>query len=288
MARHFSLQGHRGARGLFPENTLDGFTRAAALGVDTVELDVGVTADDVVVVSHNPCLNPDITRTAEGAWLTGNPPAIRSLTLTELRRYDVGRIRPGTAYAAQFPDQQPRDGARIPSLYEVFGLPLQVRFAVELKTFPDARGLTVSPAEMADHVVSLADAAGVTGRLVVQSFDWRGLRHLRARRPDVALAWLTEEQSDAERRLWWDGVDAAGFGGSVARAVAAEGGPIWAPHRTELDASVVMKAHELGLRVIPWDVDRVEDMARLAGWSVDGIITDRPDLARAALGARVP
>src|SRR6186997_2257473 len=90
----FDLQGHRGARGLAPENTLPAFATALTLGVTTLELDVGVTKDDVVVVSHDPYLNPDIVRGADGAWLKEKGPPIRSLTFAELQRYDFGRIDP--------------------------------------------------------------------------------------------------------------------------------------------------------------------------------------------------
>jgi glycerophosphoryl diester phosphodiesterase len=99
------LQGHRGARGLAPENTLPAFATALSLGVTTLELDTGVTRDDVVVISHNPALNPDITRDGAGKWLEGPGPAIRALTFAELQQYDVGRIKPGTDYARQFPEQ---------------------------------------------------------------------------------------------------------------------------------------------------------------------------------------
>ncbi len=111
MRRRIELQGHRGARGLFPENTLVGFAGALAIGVDAIELDVAVTADDVVVVTHDPRLNPDITRTGDGTWLGQAGPAIRSLRAADLRHYDVGRIRPDCAYATLFPDQRPHDGA---------------------------------------------------------------------------------------------------------------------------------------------------------------------------------
>ena len=264
---------------MFPENTLAGFLRAIALGVDTVELDVAVTADDGVVVSHDPRLNSDITRTTKGEWLSGDGPSIWSLTVSQLQCYDVGCIRPGTAYAAQFPDQQPQEKARIPTLAEVFALDPQVRFAVELKTFPSAPALTVSPAKMADLVVGAADAADVMDRLVVQSFDWRGLRHLRRQHPHVALGWLTQGQTDAERRVWWHGLDTADVDGSVARAVAREGGSIWVPHRDELDAATIAEAHDLGLQVIAWDVNEAEDIVQILEWQADGIITDRPDLA---------
>ena len=104
------LIGHRGARGLFPENTMDGFRRALALGVDGIEIDVAITADGVPVVSHDPALNPDITR-LNGEWLPARGPLIRDLRADELAAYDVGRIRPGSRYAALYLDQEPSDGA---------------------------------------------------------------------------------------------------------------------------------------------------------------------------------
>src|ERR1700760_3341020 len=111
--------GHRGARGLFPENTLQGFLAAAALGVSAFELDVGMTADGVAVVCHDVALNADIARDPSGAWLSSPTPLLRSLTLAELLRYDVGRLRPGSFTASQFPDQKPHDGARVPTLAAV-------------------------------------------------------------------------------------------------------------------------------------------------------------------------
>jgi len=116
----FDLQGHRGARGLAPENTLAAFETALAVGLSTLELDLAMTRDDVLVVSHNRRLNPDHTRGPDGKFLETEGPAIRSLTLAELQRYDVGRLKPGTAYAADFPEQRAIDGTRIPALTELF------------------------------------------------------------------------------------------------------------------------------------------------------------------------
>lgn len=281
MARTIELHGHRGARGLFPENTVFGFAGALSIGVDALELDVGVTADDVVVVTHDPRLNPDITRTADGVWLAQPGPAIRSTRAADLARYDVGRIRPGSAYAAAYPGQVPHDGERIPTLAEVFRLHATVWLNVELKTFPHLPDLTVSGASMAALVAEVADDAGATQRLIVQSFDWRGPRHLRSARPDIRLAWLTSKLTTADAAVWWDGPQPADYGGSVPRAVAAEGGPTWAPDHHELSQDNVAEAHELGLRVVPWTVNNPADMRRMLDWGVDGLITDRPDLAKA-------
>lgn len=283
MTRSINLQGHRGARGLYPENTLVGFAGALTIGVDTLELDVAVTADDVVMVTHDPALNPDITRTPDGVWLAQRGPPIRSLRAAELVQFDVGRIRPGTLYAALFPDQRGYDGAGIPTLERVLRIDPEVTFDIELKTFPLQPDLTVGGAAMADAVVAVTDAEGVTPRIAVQSFDWRGLRHLRRRRPDVRIAWLTRTDILPQARGWWDGPDPSDFGGSVPRAVAAEGGPIWGPEHGDLTEDSIAEAHALGLLVIPWTVNRREDMRRLVGWGVDGLISDRPDIARSVL-----
>lgn len=272
--------GHRGARGLFPENTMEGFVRTIALGIGGIEIDVAMTADDVPVVTHDPALNPDIVR-AGGAWLPGRGSLIRRLRLAELADFDVGRLRPGSLYAARHSAQVPQDGARIPTLAETLALP--VAFTVEIKTFPDDPQRSAAPEAIAEAVAAAADAAGAAGRIVVQSFDWRGPRHLRRLRPDLAYAWLTSAKTVAAARLWWDGKAPADFGGSVPRAVAAEGGRIWSPAFGDLTRDLLAEAHDLGLRVIPWTVNRPADIGRLARWGVDGLITDRPDVARAML-----
>ncbi len=282
MAHTIDLQGHRGARGLFPENTIVGFTGALAIGVDTLELDVGMTADDVVVVTHDPRLNPDITR-IDGDWLSEPGPVIRSLRMTDLSRYDVGRIRPGCEYATLYPDQAPHEGARIPTLADVLRLDANVNFNIELKSSPWDAAPAIDGAAVAEAVAAVADANGTAARITVQSFDWRGPRHLRRTRPDIRLAWLTRSAILMVARTWWDGPHPSDYGGSVPRAVAAEGGPTWGPEYVDLTEEMLAEAHALGLRVVPWTVNVPEDMRRLIRWGVDGLITDRPDLARIVL-----
>ena len=280
MQRRIDLQGHRGARGLFPENTLEGFAATLAIGVDTVELDVALTADGVAVVTHDAVLNPDLTRRPEGAWLTAPGPAVRALTLDAVRRYDVGRLRPGGRYGRQFPRQQPRDGARIPTLAEVLALllPAGVRVEAELKTSIDRPELTASPAEAAEAVVAAAAAAGALPLLGVRSFDWRGPRHLRRQHPEVPLTWLTPDDGNARGRP------------QEIAAEAAAGPPVgwtavWAPAHRSLTEASLAEAHALGLRVVPWTVNARDDMARLIAWGVDGLCTDVPDVARAVMSA---
>jgi glycerophosphoryl diester phosphodiesterase len=291
----FDLQGHRGARGLFPENTLAGFVGALSVGVSSIELDVAVTRDGVPVVVHDPALDPDLTRDADGTWLEGTGPLIVGLTVEELRRFDVGRPRPSGTTARAFPMQEPRDGARVPTLAGVFAATdfAGVRIHAELKTDPRAPGVTVPPVRMAEAMVATAHAAGALGRLTVRSFDWRGLGWLRRSRPEVPLCWLTDAETETDALLWWDRPGPAAFGGSTARAIAAaatEGdrvawAPLWAPDYAGLRAGQVAEARALGLLVTPWTVNDPADMARLIGWGVTGLCTDRPDLAREVMQA---
>ena len=289
------LIGHRGARGLFPENTLEGFRATAALGVDGIELDVALTADGVAVVSHDPALNPALTRDSGGRWLDRPGPPIRALPAAALAAYDVGRLRPGSALAAAFPDQRPIDGARIPPLEAALGA-ADLPFLVEIKTLPDRPDLTAPAEVLAAAALAAAERAGALGRVRFESFDWRGPRAVRRLRPEVPLAWLTRPATVAAAALWWDGPSADDFAGSVPRAVAAEAGPgggpgdvwadVWAPEHTDLTAEQIAEAHALGLAVYAWTVNAPADIARLAAAGVDAIITDRPDLARAVLAAR--
>ena len=311
MPRLIDIQGHRGARALFPENTLEGFLAAAALGVKAFELDVAMTADGVVVVSHDPALNPDITRDASGVWLSRKGPTIHTLTHAALRDYDVGRIRPGSRTAFLFPDQTPLDGSRIPTLAGVLAALPDACFTIEVKTNPEHPGWTATPRVLTDATLSVIDAAKAAPRIILESFDWRVQRHVRRSRPDIKLAWLTSATAIRDAALWWDsatptqsyqsaldltGMRAGLAGGgarnqdsdtgrrkrrlvSVPASVAAEGGPIWAPDHTSLTEPQIQEAHALGLLVLPWTVNQPADMGRLIAWGVDGLISDRPDLA---------
>lgn len=273
----FDIQGHRGARGLFPENTLEGFQAAAALGVRCFELDVGVTRDGVPVVHHDPALNPDTTRGPDGAWLAGTGPLLRDMPYADLARYDVGRLQPGTPYAALYGSQSPQDGARIPALETVLRLCAGVRFNIELKLLPAEPCLTAAPEDMVERVLRAADDAGAADRVTIQSFDWRAPRHARRLRPRMPCGWLTMAESVRDAPLWRGIPEASCRIGDIPDAVAAEGGGTWTPHHSSLTPDLLARAHLLGLLVIPWTVNDPEAMRRFMGWGADGLISDWPD-----------
>ena len=281
MAVVLGIQGHRGARGLFPENTLEGFLAAFRLGVRAFELDVGMTADGVVVVSHDPALHPDIARDDTGAWLSGTGPAIWSLRYAELERYEVGRLCPGSRTERRFPRQAGIDGAHIPTLAAVLAALPTCAFTIEVKTDPVRPGLTASAVVLAEATLAVIETAGASGRVVVEAFDWRVQRHIRRVRPDIRLAWLTRAETVHDAAVWWDGTLGVR---SVPACVADEGGPIWAPDHGDLTEALVREAHGLGLLVLPWTVNEAADMRRLLDWGVDGLISDRPDIGLAVAG----
>lgn len=281
----FDLQGHRGARGLFPENTLEGFVAAMAIGVDSFEIDIAVTRDGVPVLNHDPALNPAIVRQRDGAWLAERGPLIRSLTLAELEVFDVGRLQPGTSYARTYASQVPHDGARIPTLAAVLALP--ARFNIELKLLPDHPEWTIAAEEMVERVLAVVERAEAVGRVTIQSFDWRAPRHVRRIRPDVRRGWLTEAKTVAAAALWRGDPGASPEMAAVPAAIEAEGGGTWTPYYSDLTPALLAEARRLGLLVIPWTVNETADMQRLIDWGVDGLISDWPDRALALVGRRM-
>jgi glycerophosphoryl diester phosphodiesterase len=293
------VQGHRGARGLWPENTLAAFAGALELGVSAVELDCGMTRDGVVVVTHDPELNPDLTRDAGGSFLAGTGPRICDLAFAELQSYDVGRLKPGSVYAARFPEQQPVDGERVPRLADVLALVRsrgagRVRVAIEVKTFAEQAELTASPEAFAQALQQIVEATGTAALVSFMAFDWRVITAVQRLMPRAATVALTEQQAEGDTvRIgapgpspWLGGLDPARFGNSVVRLVKASGAGTWGPDYQDLNAQCIAEAHELGLRVVPWTVNAPVDMERLLELGVDGMTSDRPDVLRELLESR--
>jgi len=260
------LQGHRGARGHAPENTLPSFELAVSMGVDTLELDVGVTRDGVVVIHHDRRLNPDVAR-KDGQWVASPGPLIHALGFSETQLYDVGRIRPGSEYAARFPHQKPIDGTRIPRLGDLLAKMRnsKVRFNIETKLVPQAPDETLPPEPFARAVIAEVRKAGVAQRTTIQSFDFRTLKVVEREAPEIATAYLTSGKNSDPAK------------------VHEAGARVWSPESRDLDAQKVAQARKLGLRIIAWTVNEPDEIRRVLALKLDGIISDYPDRVRAAL-----
>jgi glycerophosphoryl diester phosphodiesterase len=296
-AQAFDLEGHRGARGLAPENTVAAFRRAIDIGVTTIETDIAVTRDRVPVISHNPNLVPELVRDSAGKWLTAPGPSIHSLTLEALRRYDIGRVNPDTKYARQFPEQRASDGERFPTLHELLQLvanaPTPVRLNIETKLTPDNAGDTVDAATFVRVILDEVRAAKLVDRVTIQSFDWRSLVEVKHVAPEVPTSCLTIESTGMNtmapgadgRSPWHAGLKDSDYA-SVPALVAAAGCSTWSMFWRNLTPALVADAHAIGLKVLPWTVDNPADMQRLIDMGVDGIITDYPGRLRDVMKAR--
>ncbi len=251
MATPIQVHGHRGARAVLPENTMPAFEYAIEQGVDAIEMDIAVTRDDVLVVSHDPVLNPAICRSPGGSRV------IRELSFEELRLWDCGSL-----VNPRFPKQRPVPGARIPALGEVLSLAGRGRFLfnIEAKLFPDRPELTPAPEHFAELLLNAIDRHHVRPRVIVQSFDFRILLAMKRLAPDIRQAALIEDGSRG------DFVVAAGSAGAG----------IIAPHWALVTPAHVAAAHQAGLPVIPWTANTPEEWSALIAAGVDGIISDDP------------
>lgn len=288
----FDVQGHRGARGLRPENTLPAFAAALELGVSTLEMDVGVTADGVVVVTHDRVVSPIKCRDTTPAF-PGDPAfpylrkPVRTLTLDQLKTLDLAHRHPlDPASDTLLRTQRPVSGTRMATLAEVFELAdrygaYEVRFNIETKVDPRHPQETLDPEAFTRRLLDVIDAYGMTGRASIQSFDWRTLLVARRELPALSRVALAERRTVWPR--WLAGLDLAPFGGDVAAAASAIGAQVLSPDYLFLDRGMLASARERGLAVIPWTVNTPRDLNRLVDLGVSGIITDYPDRLRRVL-----
>jgi glycerophosphoryl diester phosphodiesterase len=276
----FDVQGHRGARGLKPENTIPGFLTALDYGVTTLELDVVITKDKQVVVSHEPWMNFAICTTPEGQPITEKQEKnfnIYQLTYDQVKQFDCGAIG-----NARFPEQEKIRTSK-PLLSEVIVAAenhiksytrYEVDYNIEIKSEKELDGkFQPSPEEFSDLVFSLIDQYLPLDRVVIQSFDFRVLKYFHEKYPQVRLAALIENEKGAEENL-----KELGFVPSI-----------YSPYFKLLKKEIVKELRgkvvdstdkqQVKMRVIPWTVNEEKDMLAIKGMGVDGFITDYPNRA---------
>jgi glycerophosphoryl diester phosphodiesterase len=293
----FDIEAHRGGRALFPENTLPSFANALSMGVNTLELDIGVTSDGTIVVSHERGLNPDLARNPDGVYVAPPGTPFVRLRLEDVKKYDVGQIRPGSRYAAQFPDQHAVPGTRIPTLREVFDLVRKsgdrnVRFNIETKIDPHHPDESPDPERFVTLLLDFLKAQKFTDRVMIQSFDWRTLQLVQKLTPSIPTVYLTLQKGAGATIFldkasdWTAGFDPAEHGNSVPAAIKAAGGAMWSPYFGDVDPGLIAESHRLGIAVVVWTVNKPADMTRMIDMGVDGIISDHPDLLRSVAGEK--
>ena len=263
------IQGHRGCRGLMPENSMPAFLKAVELGVTTLEMDVVISGDGEIVVSHEPYMSHVICNSPDGKPVSkgeGKGVNIYELTYAEIQKYDCGsRLHP------DFPNQQKLSVVK-PTLKMVvksvqrfaaenkYALPA---FNIELKSNPKEYGVYYpKPEVFAGFVVNEIRRLGIEEQTTLQSFDINILEELfKASSRKFAISYLVESGKNIEKNL-----DRLTFKPDI-----------YSPLYTLLTEQTIKHLHEQGMRVIPWTVNTLEEADRLIGWGVDGIITDYPD-----------
>ncbi len=272
----FEIQGHRGSRGLRPENTLPAFLKAIDEGVHTLEMDVVISKDKKVVVSHEPYFNPVISTDPSGKKVTGETSVnLYHLTYAEIKKYDVGKKG-----NPAFPEQQKME-AHKPLLREVLretdkyarsknisGLKYNIEIKSEVKEY----GISQPDIEVFSDLVSevLVDEVS-PARVTIQSFDFNVLKHWHARMeagkyPEVALSVLIEpeENNDITYNL-----DRLGFKPEI-----------WSPNFMQVTPERLEQLHKMHIRVIPWTVNKPDDLKKIKAMGCDGLITDYPNRAK--------
>ncbi len=266
----FDLQGHRGARGLLPENSIPSFKKALELGVRTVEMDVVVTADSQVLISHEPWFSSVICSTPEGDPIEEEDERsynVYQMTYDEAAAFDCGS-RGNRLFETQQPEavHKPRLDSAIQVLEryaEDVDRPAP-RYNVEIKSRPAFdETFTPDPQSFARLVYEVVTDGGVKDRTTIQSFDPRPLQVLRDVDSSLTLALLVDND--------------LGFAANLERLGFTP--PIYSPHQRLVDQSLVDSAHALEMKVIPWTVNEPDAMRRLLALGVDGLITDYPDRA---------
>lgn len=250
-APKIQVHGHRGARAVMPENTLPAFEYALRAGVDVLELDVAVTKDDVLVVSHDPEMNPD-----HCVGLSTEKVLIRDLTFAELQAWDCGaKANP------QFPKQKAVPGTRVPTLDSVFALAPRGKFEfnVETKIFPHRPSATPDPERFAQLLLAAIRQHHLERRVIVQSFDFRTLQAMKRLAPEIRLSALLSFPLQ-------DFVKSAHEAGAT----------IVSPQLKLVTPEKVRQAHDAGLQVVPWTANTPAEWAPLVAAKVDAIISDDP------------
>ncbi|WP_369634561.1 glycerophosphodiester phosphodiesterase [Nocardia sp. JMUB6875] len=285
--RAFDLQAHRGGRGMTIEESLPGFAKALELGVSTLELDIVLTKDKAPLIWHDPKI--------QGEKCTDTAPAfpddpqypyvgklVHDLTFDQVHTLDCGKKLAG------FPEAQELPGNKIARLPELFDLVKTypgafdaIRYNVETKVEAEHPEQSATPEEFVDVILGAIGAAGATDKVEIQSFDWRSLPLVKAANPNIPTVALYDDTTFKPNSAWLGPVHYEDHAGDPLGAIKALGANISSPdYKLMTGAEYVRKAHDLGIKVIPWTVNEKDAIGQMLDQGVDGLITDYPNRAR--------
>lgn len=308
--KDIQVYGHRGMRSFAPESTLLGYQSALRVGVDWLDMDIVLTKEGEVLVSHDLTLNSNIVRDPKGNYVPAGKYVVKDMALAELEKFDVGRLNPHSPYAKFFPDQMAVDGLRMPTFLEVVRYVKkttnnQVGFQIEMKTDPTRPEQNPDIAAFAAAVYKILKDENIIDNTEVQAFDFRCLYELQKLDSRIKTAYLTSRDNKKGgiedflsndpkiAGLWTGGKLLKNYDNSIPKMIKALGGHVWGPEDFQLTKEALDEAHRLGLKVVVWSwpekLGTAFDpklVAKMIDWGVDGIITDDPNRLSSTLAVR--
>ena len=272
----FEIQAHRGARSFFPENTIQAFCKAADLGVRVVELDLVVSKDHEIVVSHDPWLSGPHCSDPHGNPLSpeDRQQYLYDMAYRDIATYDCGLPHPSFTLQQRIVSSKPLLSmvfTRVDAWMASLGMEGRMIYNLEIKSWPDKDGIFhPAPDCYAALVVRLVEASGLSDRVRIQSFDYRVVREAWKLNPQLCYGLLIEESQNMDQVL-----RTLGFLPHYVN-----------PHFALVDCTLAEYLHAQSIRMIPWTVNRKEDMLAMKHRGADGIITDYPELAFSLFGSQ--
>ena len=281
---YIRIYGHRGARGEYPENTIEGFKHTFSLQIKAIEFDVLISKDNVPTIYHNFTLNKDLTKDGNNNWLPTDDIKIYEKTFEEIKTYNVGGIDSNSKYGKTFSKQKTIETARIPSLKDLLELVKSsgkdIFLNLEIKSSPYKQDLIPNPSEMVKLILKDINDYSLVDQTLISSFDWRILKEVKKQNSNILRGYLSLQQGQSktifEDSLWVDGKFSSLELFELPKVIKSLDGHVWCPFYRDVTKENVKLAHDLGLAVNVWTVNNDEDVLRMIEYSVDGIITDYP------------
>ena len=279
---YIKIYGHRGARGVLPENTLESFKYLFENNIYAYETDILISKDFIPVITHDFRLDPSYTKDINDNWIEDENIKIIDLTYDQILQFDVGKLNKLSKYGRKFINQKSLQNQKIPKLSELLKLTSDnivedLLINLEIKSTPIEKNLTPEPDEMVKIIIDEVSRSNLEDRIIYSSFDWRVLREIKERDSKIPRAYLT---SGARGKIYdkspWLDFTPLHNGVELPELIKALGGSAWHPNYKDVNKEIVQISHDKGLPVNVWTVNRESDMLRMIDYGVDGIMTDYP------------
>ena len=281
-SNYIKIYGHRGARGVLPENTLESFKYLFENNIHAYETDILISKDFIPVITHDFRLDPSYTKDINDNWIEDENIKIIDLTYDQILQFDVGTLNKLSKYGRKFVNQKSLQNQKIPKLSELLKLTSDnivedLLINLEIKSTPIEKNLTPEPDEMVKIIIDEVSRSSLEDRIIYSSFDWRVLREIKERDSKIPRAYLT---SGARGKIYdkspWLDFTPLHNGVELPELIRALGGSAWHPNYKDVNKEIVQISHDKGLPVNVWTVNRESDMLRMIDYGVDGIMTDYP------------